>query len=233
MFTDTLLYMAAGTMALKEEQLRSACFAQSPNLLCSPKVPGGPETTIKSFRVIKEISRGAFGRVYLARKKATGDLYALKVMKKAQLVSKNVVDVVNNERNILAVARNPFVVRCYYCFTTHNNLYLVMEYVPGGDLYSLLKAVGCLDEDVARLYIAETVLALEYCHSHGIVHRDLKPDNLLVSSSGHIKLTDFGLSDLGAAMRTESLSKSSGSRGDNSSYDATATADSLLSVSLK
>ena len=104
----------------------------------SPKGPSDGFPSIDDFFIRKLISRGAFGRVYLAEKKATGDLYALKVMRKAELVSKNVMDVVNNERNILAVARNPFVVRCYYCFQSEANLYLVMEYLAGGDLQSLL-----------------------------------------------------------------------------------------------
>jgi microtubule-associated serine/threonine kinase len=83
-------------------------------------------------------------------------------------------------------------VRFYYSFTSRDNLYIVMEYLNGGDCYSLLRNMGALDEEVARQYVAEAVLALEYCHTQGIIHRDLKPDNLLVSSNGHLKLTDFG-----------------------------------------
>lgn len=106
--------------------------------------------TIRDFTMKNLISAGAFGRVYVVVKNSTGDVYALKVMRKAQLVSKNVMDVVNNERNILAVARNPFVVRCYYCFQSEANLYLVMEYLNGGDLQSLLDVMGALSEAVAR-----------------------------------------------------------------------------------
>jgi microtubule-associated serine/threonine kinase len=83
-------------------------------------------------------------------------------------------------------------VRFYYSFTSRDNLYIVMEYLNGGDCFSLLRTLGALDEDVARQYVAEAVLALEYCHTQAIIHRDLKPDNLLISSNGHIKLTDFG-----------------------------------------
>jgi len=101
------------------------------------------------------------------------------------------------ERNILATTQNPFIVKMSYCFQSSEFLYLVMEYAIGGDCASLLANVGCLEEPMARMYIAETVLALEYLHSVGIVHRDLKPDNMLITSDGHIKLTDFGLSRLG------------------------------------
>ena len=82
--------------------------------------------------------------------------------------------------------------RFYYSFTSRDNLYIVMEYLNGGDCYSLLRNLGALEESVARQYVAEAILALEYCHTQGIVHRDLKPDNLLIASNGHIKLTDFG-----------------------------------------
>ncbi|GIL83200.1 hypothetical protein Vretimale_11287 [Volvox reticuliferus] len=164
-----------------------------------------PGMSIDEFEIIKPISRGAFGRVYLARKLATGDLFAIKVMKKRDLIRKNMVESVTNERNILAMAQNPFVVRFYYSFTSRENLYIVMEYINGGDCFSLLRKFGALDEEVARQYIAETVLALEYCHAQGIIHRDLKPDNLLINAQGHVKLTDFGLSCIGVIDRTDNL----------------------------
>ncbi|KAF2324543.1 hypothetical protein GH714_015151 [Hevea brasiliensis] len=130
----------------------------------------------------------------------------LKVLKKLDMLCKNDVQRILAERNILITVRNPFVVRFFYSFTCSDNLYLVMEYLNGGDLYSLLRKVGCLEEDVARIYIAELVLALEYLHSLGIVHRDLKPDNILIAHDGHIKLTDFGLSKIGLINSTIELS---------------------------
>ncbi|CAN4086591.1 unnamed protein product [Withania somnifera] len=154
-------------------------------------------TSIDDFEIIKPISRGAFGRVFLAKKRTTGDFFAIKVLKKADMIRKNAVESILAERDILISVRNPFVVRFFYSFTCRENLYLVMEYLNGGDLYSLLRNLGCLDEDVARVYIAEVVLALEYLHSLRVVHRDLKPDNLLIAHDGHIKLTDFGLSKVG------------------------------------
>ncbi|KAJ4962695.1 hypothetical protein NE237_022634 [Protea cynaroides] len=176
-------------------------------------------TSIEDFEIIKPISRGAFGRVFLARKRATGDLFAIKVLKKDDMIRKNAVESILAERNILISLRNPFVVRFFYSFTCRENLYLVMEYLNGGDLYSLLRNLGCLDEDMARVYIAEVVLALEYLHSLNVIHRDLKPDNLLIAHDGHIKLTDFGLSKVGLINSTDDLSgpsvSSSASLGDN------------------
>uniref|UniRef100_A0A7I4FUW0 non-specific serine/threonine protein kinase n=1 Tax=Physcomitrium patens TaxID=3218 RepID=A0A7I4FUW0_PHYPA len=163
-------------------------------------------TTIDDFEIIKPISRGAFGRVFLARKCTTGDLFAIKVLRKADMIRKNAVESVKAERNILISARNPFVVRFFYSFTCRDNLYLVMEYLNGGDMYSMLRNLGYLEESLARVYVAELVLALECLHSLGVVHRDLKPDNILIAHDGHIKLTDFGLSRVGLINSTDDLS---------------------------
>lgn len=168
---------------------------QSKNTSPSPMHEAMPKIT--DFKVVKIITEGAFGRVYLARKITTGDLYAIKVLRKSDMIQKNQVKYVKAERNILATIHNPFVIKMYYTFQSKDYLYIVMEYASGGDCFSLLQKFGSLLEDVAKLYIAETVLALEYLHSQNIVHRDLKPDNLLVDNKGHIKLTDFGLSSIG------------------------------------
>ncbi|KAL9224364.1 hypothetical protein vseg_000403 [Gypsophila vaccaria] len=176
------------------------------SLRTSPIHSAKDRTSIDDFEIIKPISRGAFGRVFLAKKRTTGDLFAIKVLKKADMIRKNAVESILAERDILISVRNPFVVRFFYSFTCRENLYLVMEYLNGGDLYSLLRNLGCLDEDVARVYIAEVVLALEYLHSLHVVHRDLKPDNLLIAHDGHIKLTDFGLSKVGLINSTDDLS---------------------------
>ncbi|CAI9284193.1 unnamed protein product [Lactuca saligna] len=164
-------------------------------------------TSIEDFEIIKPISRGAYGKVFLARKRTTGDLFAIKILKKMDMLRKNDIERIVAERNILITVRNPFVVRFFYSFTSRDNLYLVMEYLNGGDLFSLLRNVGCLEEDIARIYIAELVLALEYLHSLGIVHRDLKPDNILIAHDGHIKLTDFGLSKIGLINSTDDLTR--------------------------
>jgi serine/threonine protein kinase len=149
--------------------------------------------SIRDFEIIKPISRGAFGKVYLCRKKVTKDLYAIKVLKKVDMVRKNMVSQVMAERKVLSLSRNPFVVRLYYAFQSKEFLYLVMEYLNGGDLSSLISSFGCFDDEMCRVYSAEVILALEYLHANGITHRDLKPDNILINHEGHIKLTDFGL----------------------------------------
>ncbi|CAK9311223.1 unnamed protein product [Citrullus colocynthis] len=196
------------------------------SLRASPVNTSKDRTSIEDFEIIKPISRGAYGRVFLARKRATGDLFAIKVLKKADMIRKNAVESILAERNILISVRNPFVVRFFYSFTCRENLYLVMEYLNGGDIYSLLRNLGCLDEDMARIYIAEIVLALEYLHSLNVIHRDLKPDNLLIGQDGHIKLTDFGLSKIGLINSTDDFSGPSIS-GTSSLGDSGPTSQSL------
>jgi tRNA A-37 threonylcarbamoyl transferase component Bud32 len=149
------------------------------------------EVGVKDFQLVKPISKGAYGRVFLTQKSTTGDLYALKVMSKRDVRAKKQAGHIKSERNIAAHTACPYLVRFYYAFQTRINLYMVMEYLPGGDLASLLRALGRFDIDMARAYIAETVEALEYLHHAGVVHRDIKPDNLLLTAQGHLKLTDF------------------------------------------
>uniref|UniRef100_A0A452RFW2 non-specific serine/threonine protein kinase n=1 Tax=Ursus americanus TaxID=9643 RepID=A0A452RFW2_URSAM len=149
------------------------------------------------FETIKLISNGAYGAVYLVRHRDTRQRFAIKKINKQNLILRNQIQQVFVERDILTFAENPFVVSMFCSFETRRHLCMVMEYVEGGDCATLLKNMGPLPVDMARMYFAETVLALEYLHNYGIVHRDLKPDNLLITSLGHIKLTDFGLSKIG------------------------------------
>ncbi|XP_031769043.1 serine/threonine-protein kinase greatwall isoform X1 [Galleria mellonella] len=152
---------------------------------------------IHDFTIIKPISRGAFGKVFLAHKKNNKEqMYAIKVMKKSDMINKNMVAQVVTERNALALSRSPFCVHLFYSLQSVSSVYLVMEYMVGGDLKSLLGVYGFLEESMAIFYVAEVTLALDYLHKHNIVHRDLKPDNMLISKSGHVKLTDFGLSKI-------------------------------------
>lgn len=153
--------------------------------------------TIKDFVIIKPVSRGAYGKVFLGYKQNDSDkLFAVKVMRKSDMINKNMVSQVITERNALALSRSPFCVNLYYSLQSISYIYLVMEYMVGGDLKSLLTMYGFFDESSARFYVAEVTSALQYLHEHGIVHRDIKPDNMLISASGHVKLTDFGLSKI-------------------------------------
>ncbi|SPP81036.1 serine/threonine-protein kinase greatwall isoform X1 [Drosophila guanche] len=153
--------------------------------------------TIKDFVIIKPISRGAFGKVFLGYKNNDSNkLFAIKVMRKSEMINKNMVSQVITERNALALSRSPFCVSLFYSLQSLSYVYLVMEYMVGGDLKSLLAMYGYFDEATARFYVAEMAMGLQYLHQHGIVHRDIKPDNMLLSSTGHVKLTDFGLSKI-------------------------------------
>lgn len=155
----------------------------------------GKAPDINDFCIIKPISRGSFGKVFLGYKKSNIDqMFAIKVMKKTEMINKNMVSQVLNERNALALTKSPFCVRLFYSLQTVSSVYLVMDYMVGGDLKSLLSVYGYFDESMAAFYVAEVCLALEYLHSHNIIHRDIKPDNMLLSRTGHVKLTDFGLS---------------------------------------
>ncbi|XP_056115286.1 microtubule-associated serine/threonine-protein kinase 2 isoform X8 [Rhinichthys klamathensis goyatoka] len=159
----------------------------------------------EDFETIKLISNGAYGAVFLVRHKETRQRFAMKKINKQNLILRNQIQQAFVERDILTFAENPFVVSMFCSFETRRHLCMVMEYVEGGDCATLLKHIGALPVDMARMYFAETVLALEYLHNYGIVHRDLKPDNLLITSMGHVKLTDFGLSKIGLMSLTTNL----------------------------
>ncbi|KAF7998362.1 hypothetical protein HCN44_009760 [Aphidius gifuensis] len=162
---------------------------------------------IQDFTIVKPISRGAFGKVFLGYKKTnTEKVYAIKVMKKNEMIHKNMASQVVIERNALAITRSPYCVQLFYSLQSLTCVYLVMEYMVGGDLKSLLGYFGYMEESMASFYIGEVCLALEYLHSHGIVHRDIKPDNMLLSREGHVKLTDFGLSRISTLHRDLEIS---------------------------
>ena len=137
----------------------------------------------------------------MVRHRKLNERYAMKKIRKQNLILKNQLHQVFMERDIMIISDNPFVVSLICTFETKNNLCMVMEYVEGGDVASLIKNIGPLPYEMARTYFAETTLAVEYLHNYGIIHRDLKPDNLLITSLGHIKLTDFGLSKIGLMNR--------------------------------
>jgi len=155
------------------------------------------EAQISDFLFVKRISSGAYARVFLGSKQRTGDIYAIKVIPKSSLQQKNQVQRVLAEKDILLKFYNPYIVSFYYSIIGEHNLYLVMEYLPGGDLYSVLQSLGSLPEESTRIYAAQIVSALKYLRENQIIHRDLKPDNILITSTGGLKLTDFGLSYYG------------------------------------
>mmetsp|Transcript_3344 Transcript_3344/g.2898 ORF Transcript_3344/g.2898 Transcript_3344/m.2898 type:complete len:185 (+) Transcript_3344:1056-1610(+) len=153
--------------------------------------------TIKDFDFIKPIGKGAFGRVWLVKRKNTGDLYAMKVINFAERMNRNYLDTLQKEKKIFQKLKGNWVAKALFTFVHENYLCIVMEFMVGGDFCSILEQYCALDEEVARFYIAEIIIALDSLHKLDIVHRDIKPDNILLDKFGHIKLTDFGLSDIG------------------------------------
>ncbi|BGP33596.1 Serine/threonine-protein kinase [Rhodotorula toruloides] len=149
---------------------------------------------LDDFRTVKVIGKGAFGEVRLVQKVDTGKIYAMKSLKKAEMFKKDQLAHVRAERDLLAESNSPWVVQLYYSFQDSNYLYLLMEFLPGGDLMTMLIKYDTFSEDVTRFYMAECVLAIEAVHKLGFIHRDIKPDNILIDKDGHIKLSDFGLS---------------------------------------
>uniref|UniRef100_H2YZ02 non-specific serine/threonine protein kinase n=1 Tax=Ciona savignyi TaxID=51511 RepID=H2YZ02_CIOSA len=148
------------------------------------------------FEMLKVIGRGAFGEVRLVQKKDTGHIYAMKMLRKKDMMDKEQVAHVRAERDILVEAENPWVVKMFYSFQDTYNLYLIMEFLPGGDMMTLLifnSKTDTLTEEQTQFYMAESVLAINSIHELGFIHRDIKPDNLLIDARGHVKLSDFGL----------------------------------------
>lgn len=154
------------------------------------------------FESLMVIGRGAFGEVRLVRRKNTdktdpsgGQIFALKSMKKEMMVLKNQVGHVKAERDVLATAdeSNRWLTVLHYSFTDATHLYMVMDYMPGGDLMSLLMKEDTFSESVTRFFMAEAAFAISSVHALGYIHRDIKPDNMLLDSRGHLKLTDLGL----------------------------------------
>ncbi|KAL7817726.1 serine/threonine-protein kinase sck1 [Trichoderma gracile] len=149
------------------------------------------------FEILKLIGKGTFGQVYQVRKKDTGRIYAMKVLQKKVIVQKKEVAHTVGERNILvrtATSDSPFIVGLKFSFQTPSELYLVTDYMSGGELFWHLQKEGRFDEKRAKFYIAELILAIEHLHKNDIVYRDLKPENILLDANGHIALCDFGLS---------------------------------------
>jgi len=149
--------------------------------------------SIVDFETMKTIGRGAFGEVRLVRKKDDNQVYALKTMRKIEMVAKKQVTHIRAERNLLAAADNIWLVKLHYSFQDDSFLYLVMEYCAGGDLMTILMREDILSEECTLFYMSELAMAIQSVHNLKFVHRDLKPDNVLVSSAGHVKLSDFGL----------------------------------------
>ncbi|KAG9397177.1 Protein kinase domain [Carpediemonas membranifera] len=150
------------------------------------------ELVLDDFEYLKTVGTGTFGRVRLVKHKVTGRFYAMKILDKKSVVQHRQVQHILNEKFILSSIQHPFIVNLAATFQTTRKLLMVLEYVPGGELFSHLRMREKFPLDIVRRYAAEIVLAFEYLHARNIVYRDLKPENLLLDEKGHIKITDFG-----------------------------------------
>ncbi|KAJ2454707.1 hypothetical protein EV183_001291 [Coemansia sp. RSA 2336] len=151
--------------------------------------------TVEDFIVLKLIGKGGYGKVYLVQHKHTSRYFAMKVLRKASiLLQRRQITFTMTERSILSEVQHPFIVKLYYAFQSNSKLYLIMEYVAGGELFTHMANERIFTEDQASFYAAELVLAISHLHKLGIVFRDTKPENCLLSKTGHLVLTDFGLS---------------------------------------
>ena len=145
-----------------------------------------------SFEILELIGGGSFGKVFRVKLKGTDKIYAMKVLNKGYLIKKKLLRYAITECNVLKQSNCPFIIKLHYSFQTPENLYMILDYCPIGDL-SYQVQLNLFEEDEAKFYIAELILAIEYLHQHDIIYRDLKPENILIDSDGHIKLADFGL----------------------------------------
>ncbi|KAL6357851.1 hypothetical protein LRP88_08028 [Fusarium phalaenopsidis] len=174
----------------RREQLWSTAGRKEGQYLRFLRTKDKPE----NYNTVKIIGKGAFGEVKLVQKKGDGKVYAMKSLIKTEMFKKDQLAHVRSERDILAESDSPWVVKLYTTFQDSYFLYMLMEFLPGGDLMTMLIKYEIFSEDITRFYIAEIVLAIEAVHKLGFIHRDIKPDNILLDRGGHVKLTDFGLS---------------------------------------
>ncbi|XP_042190058.1 ribosomal protein S6 kinase alpha-3 isoform X4 [Callorhinchus milii] len=181
-------------MAVENEGEQGEVNEQEITITCHVK-EGFEKADPSQFELLKVLGQGSFGKVFLVRKIHgidAGQLYAMKVLKKATLKVRDRVRT-KTERDILVEVDHPFIVKLHYAFQTEGKLYLLLDFLRGGDLFTRLSKEVMFTEEDVKYYLAELALALDHLHSLGIIYRDLKPENILLDEDGHIKLTDFGL----------------------------------------
>ena len=153
-----------------------------------------PTMTVSDFNLLKVIGVGSYGKVLLVKKKDSGTIYALKMLRKGYIAKRMQVEHTLTERKVMEIISHPFIIKLRYAFQNAKKLYFVLEYCPGGELFYHLSSASRFEEEKAKFYSAQIVLALKHLHENNIIYRDLKPENVLIDKTGYIKLTDFGLS---------------------------------------
>lgn len=163
---------------------------------CSPDSNNKNSNSVKfeDFQLISVLGRGSFGKVYLAEYRYTGDLFAIKSLKKETIINEEQIDNARLEKKIYETINSPFLCSLSFCFQTEDRIYFVMNYIPGGELFTHLRRIKKFDEETVVFYAAQIGIAIQYLHDKGIIYRDLKPENILIDCDGYLKLTDFGIS---------------------------------------
>ena len=152
---------------------------------------------VKDFEKLKTVGLGSYGRVRLCKHKKTGEIYVMKLLKKNEIIKQKQVDHVYSEFNILSSLKHPFIVQLIgYNFEDPKYIYFIMDYIQGGELFTLLRTKGSFPVPQTKFYIAHIITIFEYLHSKNIVYRDLKPENILINKNGYLKLTDFGFAKI-------------------------------------
>ena len=161
--------------------------------------------TIFDYESISIIGRGSFGEIHLCRNKKTKEIVAIKKIKKELVIEKNQIKNTRDEQYFLSKIKSPWIIQLKCSFQEGNNLYLIMEFLIGGDLMNLLIERNTLKENEAKFYASEILLSIESLHKLNCIHRDIKPENILIDKNGHIKLSDFGLSKISDNIFKEDL----------------------------
>ena len=177
-----------GNLCSKNSQLSSLL----PSEISEPQTH--TKITEKDFTKIKLIGKGSYGNVYLVRYNKNNGIYAMKVYKKSDLREKNQENNTKSERNLMTQINFPFIVSVKFAFQTESKLFLVQEFIQGGDLFFHIHSGQKFSNQKTKFYVVEILLAVEFLHKNNMIYRDLKPENILIDAKGHIKLTDFGLS---------------------------------------